>query len=287
MCVNSVDLRMGVDITGELNFFSHTIDGSPPWIDSASKLGWTTSNYAQTPVRVTIHDLRNGENTVDLDNNGFELFKYDGHIHDVFYDNSETQRCYYEDIVNALKKRLDASRVVIFNHVMRSRGPPRAADQCDSTHKNPVFYPHVDNDPFAARFKVKEILGEEEANKVMQKRFQIINVWRPLGPNPIMNTPLTICDYHSLDLDHDLHVSEARGTAATISLYMISHNSQDAQKWYYLSQMRSDEMIILKIFDSNPDVAQFGAHTAFTNEYVPSTNIEQHSIEIRCLVLYD
>jgi hypothetical protein len=278
---------MDSNITGELNFFSHTIDGSPPWMDSTPKLGWTASNFARTPARVTIHDLRGRENTVDLDNNGFELLKYAGRIHDVFDDNSEAQQCYYEDIVNALKKHLGASRVVVFNHIMRSRGPPRAADQCDLTHKNPIFYPHVDNDPFAARYKVKEILGEEEAKKVIQKRFQIINVWRPLGPNLIMNTPLTICDYRSLDLDNDIHVSEARGTVATISLYMISRNSRDAQKWYYLSQMRSDEMIILKIFDSNPDVAQFGAHTAFTNDYVPLTDVEQHSIEIRCLVLYD
>ena len=167
---------MGDDITGELNFYSHTIDGSPPWADSSSKSGWTTSNYVQTLVRVTIHDLRGKENTVDLDNNGFELLKYDGHIHDAFDDNSETQRCYYEGCINMLKKHLGASRIVIFNHVKRSRGPPRAADQCNSNHKNPVFYPHVDNDPFAARFKVKEILGEEEGNKVMEKRFQIINI---------------------------------------------------------------------------------------------------------------
>jgi hypothetical protein len=68
---------------------------------------------------------------------------------------------------------------------------------------------------------------------------------------------------------------------------MIAHNSKDAQRWYYLSEMKSDEMIILKICDSNPDVAQFGAYTAFINESVPSMDIEQHSIEMRCLVFYD
>ncbi len=128
-------LRMDSNITGELYFFSHKIDDSPPWMDSNPKLDWTATNYARTPARVTIHDLRGRENTVDLDNNGFELLKYDGHIHDVFHDNTETQRCYYEDIVDALKKHLGASRIVIFNHVMRSRGPPRAADQCDSASR--------------------------------------------------------------------------------------------------------------------------------------------------------
>lgn len=121
----------------------------------------------------------------------------------------------------------------------------------------------------------------------MQKRFQIINIWRPLGPNPIISTPLTLCDYYTLDIDNDLHVSGVRNSRATSSFYMISRNIKDAQRWYYLGQMKSDEMFILKIFDSDPEVAQFAAHTAFINDTVPSTDAEQHSIEIRCLVFYD
>jgi hypothetical protein len=279
--------QMNDDIIGEINFFSHTIDGSSPRGNSHPKLGWPVTNYAHTPARITIHNLRGRENSVHLDNNGFELVKYDGNIHDEFDDNSEEQRLYYEDIITAVKKHLGASRVIIINHVIRSRGPPRAADQCDPTHKNPVFYPHVDYDPPAARFKVKEILGEEEGNKMMQNRFQIINVWRPLGPYPTMNTPLAICDYHSLDLDNDIHVSKVDGSESTIALYMISNNIKNAQRWYYLNEMRSNEMFIFKNFDSNPEVAQFAAHTAFTNEYAPSKNIEQCSIEVRCLVFYD
>ncbi|UJR12460.1 hypothetical protein I4U23_016636 [Adineta vaga] len=278
---------MGGDTTAEINFFSHTTDGTAPWMDSNPKLGWTTTNYARTPTRVTIHDLRGKENSVDLDINGFEIVKYDGQVFEVFDDSTEMQRCYYEEIANLLKRRLDASRVIVFNHITRSRGPPRPVDQCDSTHKNPIFYPHVDNDPSGAYFKLKEVIGEEESIKQMQKRFQIINVWRPLGSNPIINTPLTICDYRSLDLENDIHVSEVRGTAATVSIYTISHNIQSAQKWYYLSEMRSNEMFIFKIFDSKLGVAQFGAHTAFVHESVSSMVAEQDSIEMRCLVLYD
>jgi hypothetical protein len=285
--MNTVELQMGSDTTGEINFFSHTFDSLPPWADASPKLGFTSSNFARTPVRVTIHDLRGRENHLDLDKNAFEILKYDGHIHDEFDEKSESQRCYFEEIVNVLKKRLGASRVVVFNHIIRSRGPPRPADQCDPTHKNPVFYPHVDNDPPAARLKVIEILVEEEANKAMKNRFQIINVWRPLGSNPIINTPLTICDYRSLDHVNDIHVVEARGSQASVSVYAISHNIQDAQKWYYLSQMRSDEMFIFKIFDSNYDATQFGAHTAFTDESVPLSDVKQTSIEMRCLVFYD
>ncbi len=46
-------------------------------------------------------------------------------------------------------------------------------------------------------------------------------------------------------------------------------------------------MFVFKIFDTNPNVAQFGAHTAFINENAPSSDTEQCSVEMRCLVFYD
>lgn len=90
-----------------------------------------------------------------------------------------------------------------------------------------------------------------------------------------MNIPLTICDYRSLDVDNGIHVTELRGTNNYRSSYRISRNAQDAQKWYYLNEMRSDEMFVFKIFDSNPDVARFGAHTSFINEHAPPTDLPQ------------
>ena len=240
-----------------------------------------------TQRRVTIQDLRDKESSVNLDTHGFEVLKYDGHIHNEFDSDSEMQRSYYEDIVALLKKRLGASSVVIFNHIFRFRGSPLTADQCDSTHKNPSLGAHIDSDLPGVRWKVEQLLGEEEAKKVMHNRFQVINIWRPLGPNPIMNIPLALCDYRSLDLDKDIHVVEYRGSPNSPSGYQISYNVQDAQRWYYLSQMRSDEMFVFKIFDSNPDVARFGAHCAFINKHVLPTDVEQKSIEVRCLVFYD
>lgn len=278
---------MTVDITAEINFFSHTTDGSAPWMDSSPKLVTLVTNFARTPSKINIQDLRGKENSYDLDTNGFELLKYDGQVIDVFDDNSDMQRCYYEEISNILKKRLGASRVIVFNHISRARGLARTEGQCDPTHKNPVFYPHVDSDPPAAHFKLKEVVGEEEAEKVIQKRFQIINVWRPLGPNPIVNRPLALCDYRSINLDKDLHVCSVHGSPATISLYVLSHSSENAQKWYYLNEMRTNEMFVFKIFDTKSDVAQFGAHTAINNDQVPLTFLEQHSVEMRCLVFYD
>jgi len=59
------------------------------------------------------------------------------------------------------------------------------------------------------------------------------------------------------------------------------------QRWYYLSQMRSDKIFLFKIFDRKPDVAQFGVHSAFINKHVLPKDVEQKNIEVRSLVFYD
>ena len=280
---------MSVDTQGQINFYNcNTKDGSLPWMDATPKLGLTGSNYDLVPTRLPIYDVRGKENQFQLDMNGFEFHKYNGNIHEPFENNSPQTQIYYDDIMSLLKNRLGAAHVVIFGHVIRFRGPLRPAEQCDLTHKNPVFYPHVDNNPDSARFKVKEVLGDEEAEKVLHNHFQIINVWKPLGPNPIVNTPLTICDYQTLDINHDIHVSEVRGSNNSVAIYIVSNHAKDNQKWYYTSNMKSDEMFVFKIFDSNPNVAQFGAHTAFINDSMTAkSNLQQCSVELRCLVFYD
>lgn len=280
-------MTMGGDVAGEIYFFNETTDGCAPWLDANPALGFTASNFVHRPIRVTIHDMRGKENDFHLDNNGFEILKYHGHVNEIFDENSELRRNHYEDISSALKEFLGASRVIVFNHIFRSRGVPRAADQCAEDRKNPVFYAHVDNNHYSAHIKMEQILGSEEAKKMAGKRFQIINVWRPVGPNPITRTSLTICDFKSLDAKNCIHSTEVRNSPSSVSIYMISHDIQDTQKWYYLSHMRSDEMFIFKIFDTEPDVAQFGAHTAFVNEHEPMVDVEQTSIETRCLVCYD
>ncbi|CAF1146214.1 unnamed protein product [Didymodactylos carnosus] len=245
------------------------------------------TNFVQEPVRVTIHDLRDKEKTVHLDTNALEVLKYDGSIQEEFEEGSEAQQTYYEEISDLLKKHLGVSRVFIYHYNFRSRSSPRTDEQLDDKHRNPAFFPHVDTSATGAPRVVERWIGKEEGEKVMQNRFQIINVWRPLGSNPITQKPLTICDYRSVDVEKDIHPLDVRGAGYHGASYIMSRNSQDAHIWYYLSQMRSNEMFVFKIFDSKPDTAQFAFHTAFINENEPVPNVEQTSLEIRCLIFYD
>lgn len=278
---------MSGDIISKIHLLTHTTDGYPPWNDASSLPSRMSLNFAPPATSLIIHDLRGKEKSVDLDINGFEVHKYEGLIKNEFDDDSEDHQRYYDEISSFLKKHLGASRVVIFNHIFRYRGQVLPDSDCGIKHKNPVFCPHVDFTPTSARSKVEALFDKTEAEKIMQNRFQLINIWRPLGPNPITEKPLAICDYSSIDIDNDVHPLEVRGSPNTGLAYTLSCKIPDSQRWYYLSNMRSDEMFIVKMYDSKPAVAQFGFHTAFINEYVPPSNIEQKSIEMRSLVLYD
>jgi len=99
----------------------------------------------------------------------------------------------------------------------------------------------------------------------------VLNIWRPLGHNAITDKPLAICDYHSIDIEKDIHPLEVRGSTNTSTARTISPNARDAHRWYYLSEMRSNEMFIFKMFDSKIDVAQCAFHTTFIKTKINKT----------------
>lgn len=121
----------------------------------------------------------------------------------------------------------------------------------------------------------------------MKNRVQVINVWRPLGTNPITQKPLTICDYQSVDPNKDVQPYTVCGAKLHGAGLLMSRNTNDAHKWYYLSRMQSDEMFLFKMADTKHDVARFACHTAFNNENESIPTEKQITVEVRCLVLYD
>lgn len=278
---------MTVDVVGSINYFSHSIDGNPAWFISSARPAELRSNFERTPVNVNIQDLHGKEDTVSLETSAFEVVKYNGSVQDVFEEGSEAQKTYYQEITDMFKKRTGASRVFIYHYSFRSRNQPFPDEQLDENHRNPVLYPHIDRDRDAVHSVLEKKLGHEEAEKLKKHRIQMINVWRPVGPNPITIRPLALCDYRSLDVKNDVKPMTTRLVDSDVTAYTLAHNVNHAHKWYYLNNMRSDEMFLFKQYDSNPDVAQYAFHTAFEIDDTSISEGEQRSLEIRCLLFYD
>jgi len=65
--------------------------------------------------------------------------------------------------------------------------------------------------------------------------------------------------------------------------YSVRYNP--AHQWYYVPEMRRDEALLLKCFDTKTDLALFMPHT-FTDPTTPSDAPPRESIELRSLVFH-
>ena len=63
----------------------------------------------------------------------------------------------------------------------------------------------------------------------------------------------------------------------------------EGQKWYYFSDMDTDETILIKCFDSTtkPGVSRRCPHSAFEWRDGVDGSVPRESIEIRCLVFWE
>lgn len=77
------------------------------------------------------------------------------------------------------------------------------------------------------------------------------SVWRPIE-NPVQDYPLACCDSTSV-LDEDLvECDHVRRRFKGSNLY--THH-REGHKWYYLGEQRPDEVLLIKMFDSDSSVS--------------------------------
>lgn len=140
---------------------------------------------------------------------------------------------------------------------------------------------HIDQSYPASRERVFYHLPEE-AEELVKKRFQIINVWRPI--KPIFKDPLGVAAAHSVP-DSDLVGAALVYPNRRGETYTVKPNPN--HQWYYKYGQTPSEVTLIKCFDSWDDGrARRVPHTAFTNPEEEHKEARE-SIEVRALVFYD
>ncbi|KAG9881962.1 hypothetical protein KCU94_g19599, partial [Aureobasidium melanogenum] len=176
----------------------------------------------------------------------------------------------------------------------------------------------VDQTPAAAEIRVRRHLPADEAEELLKGRYQIINVWRPIGHNA-SDFPLAVIDWRTTtekdfvkvdllypkrtDGDNDDRGKEVlpdpnsmtstQGYEPKGETYAVAPS--DKHKFYYMKDMTPDEVMLLKCFDSRsewspnstPGLAHGTPHTAFVDPQTPADAPGRQSIEVRCLIFYD
>jgi hypothetical protein len=231
--------------------------------------------------RVEIADGRRaGE--LSLEANGFVLVEHRTRVAD-FFDVQELKRVYYAEVQKLIAEVSGAKRVVVFDHTLRSGDE---AEREAKLVREPVLSAHNDYTEWSGPNRVREVMGAE-AEELLKRRFAIIQVWRAAYPdaaNPIVSNPLAMADARSVAAD-DLLIAERRYPNRIGQTYRLRYNPQ--HRWFYFPEMRRDEAIVFKVYDSEKDGrARFTPHTSFEDPSTPPGAAPRQSIEARALAFF-
>ena len=253
------------------------------------------------------------ESSIGTDISGFEFFNSPASEKD-FTNDAVIREKYYPEVEALLREKLPGIKeVVVFDYTVRRREK--------TSPRQPVQLLHVDQTPWAAEARVRRhIRDPAQAEKLLKGRYQIINVWRPIG-YPASEFPLAVIDWRSVqpedlvkvDLmypkrergpdDVDDAGKEVLADPKTLDsiegyeprgeLYVIAPNS--GHRFFYVKDMTPEEAMFIKCFDSRGQgqpggiegVSGLAPHTAFVDPNSPADAKPRQSIEVRCLVFYE
>jgi len=144
-----------------------------------------------------------------------------------------------------------------------------------SRPRQPVTSVHNDYTVKSGPQRVRDLMGEE-ADELLHHRFEIVKVWRPIR-RPLRDAPLAVCDATSVAftdfVPSDLVYRDRAGET-----YRVRYNP--AHRWFYVPEMRVDEAILIKCYDSARNKARFTAHSAFEDSTAPPDVLPRESIEL-------
>jgi len=267
-------------LRAELKFLS---DLSAPLAYVPSKGGGDQTehlgNYCSHEVEV--QNAREHLQETDLDRQGFTLVYHKSAVND-FYDDAALRSTYHPELVELLKQTTGARRVEVFDDTRRSAS---VSKQREHRTRDPANIVHNDYTHDSGPRRLTDFLSNSpsEAQRLKQRRFAIINAWRPIGA-PVVDHPLVLCDARSVRPE-DLVPVERRGEDRTGELQVALHHSE--QRWYYYPRMTRNEVLLFKTYDSALDgPTRFTPHSSCKDPRAPNDAAPRESLETRCLVFF-
>jgi hypothetical protein len=265
-------------VEAELNYLAPMAE-RPRSFASNPPPGVPRTNTAREPHKLPIRDIRPVISSLSLDEDGIIAVRHRTAVRD-FRDEDQIRRTYYPESEALVKKVTGAGRVLIFDHVVRRHIP--GTDDYREGVRQPARRVHVDHTARSAPQRVRDLLPED-ADALLRGRVQIINLWRPIR-GPVQDAPLAVCHGRSV-VPGDLVPSDLVYPERTGETYSVTYNP--AHRWLYLREMATDEVLLLKIYDSKTDGrARFIPHTAFDDPTAPPDAPPRESIELRTLVFH-
>ncbi|KAK8128571.1 hypothetical protein PG984_009679 [Apiospora sp. TS-2023a] len=289
----------GHDVVTTLNYYRDPGDGSAP-IPVVVSPGNVTNERPTVAISTTMQDISGKESRYNLDSHGFQLHRHES-AEKLFLDESAIRTGYFAETEQLLKDVTGATLVKIFDHKVR-RGPSHwhQLGENNTASRGPLNRVHVDQSYEGAVLVLERHLPNK-VDELRTRRWQIINVWRPI--KTVYQSPLAVADARSVS-DDDLVAAEVlytpsghRAETWAVKPPSSNHIAQHHHRWYYKYAQRPGEVMLIKCFDSDTaNEARRTPHSAFEDPAHPENGVDRNegdtsqsgreSIEVRALVFY-
>jgi hypothetical protein len=226
--------------------------------------------YNKQPV-----DILNGrklQESFSLDKQGFQLVESTTAVEDL-YDAELGRKAYEAECKEMILNVTGANSAYVFDHTLRSGDSKRREEK---NSREPTTVIHNDYTPHSAPKRLRDFMGSD-AEKLMEKPFCIVNLWRPI--KQIESFPLAVCDAESV-APETLIYAERRSKDRIGEIIVVRFDPN--QRWIYFPNMTPDEILLIKTYDSREDGrARWCLHTAVDIENTDANAAPRESIESR------
>jgi hypothetical protein len=274
-----------------------TVEGELNYLAPESKVlrrftapGRSVNTGSYRPYVMPIHNGRPVADRFSLDGNGFALIDHPTAVTD-FTDREEVERVYVPEVAEFVKAYTGATRVATLGWLLR-----RSAAQSENASQPQAANVHSDFSVVGARERAAAAYQSHFPGGPGFRRALITSLWRAFSPPP-QDWPLAICDHRSAGADEGLDnrmylveeipddlYAEMPATAPGASGSEFLH--RPGHRWWYFPDLTRDEMLLLKLNDSDHSVAWRVPHSAFHDKTAEAT-VPRHSIEFRTIAFFE
>ncbi|GJL81575.1 MAG: methyltransferase [marine bacterium B5-7] len=210
---------------------------------------------------MSIFDARCELAEQDIDRTGFELASLNTDIWETD-DKRPDLSGYAQELRQLIVTRTKAVEALALSIVRRGE------------KRSPLLFAHNDFNFDHGPEHAHAVMGER-AGELDGRRFAILQTWQPIR-TPIHRHPLAFCDARTIQKDD---LIPEKGT------FMIAFNPH--HRWYYYPEMRTEEIVLFKTFDSATDGrARYAPHGSFEHPDTPPDVPARQSAESRWLLLF-
>jgi hypothetical protein len=237
------------------------------------------------PATVTIKDARPIRNELSLDRQGFVLLDHSSSVSHL-RDKKAIEKTYNSEIIELLQNVSDADLILPYLQLFVRFSKNATVKTKDETER-PSADVHLD---FTSKSFWDNVGWVQKAAGVAGKRYRravLYQTWRAVSEPP-QDFPLALTDSRSIVPGNTVTMDNIIGPRDVVGNVVETRLAKQGphDSWYYFSNMRANEIILFKGFDSEAEDTVNVLHTAFEDKDTPGT-VPRESIEARYFAFWE